>query len=291
MSKIFIFGSRSIRELPDEAVQVLRTCIEKGCQVLVGDAPGVDTLVQLWFHEHGYLNVRVYHLTDRCRTNFGFPYAPVKGHFQWEKDLVMQIDCTAGLAIWDGQSSGTSRNIRNLGIRKKKVKVIKPNTSFVPPERRQYSDIDERIQQSGFEEPLQNPDINFGENRNPDPGPRTFVRKARKIPAIVNLKTTRFDPKTMVYVGRRKDCSQHFGNPFGFRGAEKGCAVILSSREEAVHAYRDWLLGTKWSEIEPDRRQFILGMIPQMHSGVILACYCAPEICHAAVIADLVADW
>jgi hypothetical protein len=54
--------------------------------------------------------------------------------------------------------------------------------------------------------------------------------------------------------------TSNYGNPF--TGTDKGEATIkLGSVAEAVQAYKDWLAGTKWQEVEPERRQWINNQI------------------------------
>jgi hypothetical protein len=93
---------------------------------------------------------------------------------------------------------------------------------------------------------------------------------------VVNLKGHRDDPgfADVVYVGR----AMHRGgwhllaSPLAspFRPGPDG------SREEVVASYRAYLLG------RPD----LLALLPELR-GRRLGCWCAPEPCHAAVIAEL----
>jgi hypothetical protein len=93
---------------------------------------------------------------------------------------------------------------------------------------------------------------------------------------VVNLKGHRDDPgfADVVYVGRAM-----------YRGGWHLPASPLASpfrpgpdgsREDVVAKYREYLLG----------RADLLALLPELR-GRRLACWCAPEPCHAAVIAEL----
>ena len=93
---------------------------------------------------------------------------------------------------------------------------------------------------------------------------------------VVNLKGHRDDPgfADVVYVGR----AMHRGgwhlpaSPLAspFRPGPDG------SREDVVARYREYLLG----------RADLLALLPELR-GHRLGCWCAPEPCHAAFIAEL----
>lgn len=88
-----------------------------------------------------------------------------------------------------------------------------------------------------------------------------------------------------VYIGRpRGRVVFHFGNPFTH--LNYGTATVkVNSREEAVQAFKEWLDGTKWQEIEPQRRQWILDNIDTLR-GKTLVCFCKPKSCHGDVIKE-----
>lgn len=102
---------------------------------------------------------------------------------------------------------------------------------------------------------------------------------------IVNLKSVKLDGGTMAYIGRR-DGHEHFGNPFGFYAGTKA-TVMVSSRDESVQAYEDWLAGTRYNEVEPERWLWILKNLYKLR-GKTLACYCAPLPCHGSVLVKLI---
>jgi adenine-specific DNA-methyltransferase len=111
---VVVSGSRSVRVLPVAAKEALRKIIALGAQVLVGDCDGVDRAVQDFLSAAGYTKVRVYHIGPRPRHNCGFPTVAVSGSRYEDKDIRMCQEADYGLAIWDGQSPGTRRNIQRV---------------------------------------------------------------------------------------------------------------------------------------------------------------------------------
>lgn len=108
-----ISGSRSIKVLPGEAMSRIDTICELGADIMVGDAPGVDKLVQNYLLSKGYMQVVVYHAYDEPRYNAGFNS---KGGFSsyTDRDKAMCAAADHGLAIWDGNSRGTKQNIARV---------------------------------------------------------------------------------------------------------------------------------------------------------------------------------
>jgi hypothetical protein len=96
--------------------------IEKGFQILVGDANGADKAVQRYLADRSYANVLVHCMKDHCRNNVGnWPTrevdAPrgVKGFDYYSlKDRVMAETAEYGLMLRDGKSKGTVNNVVNL---------------------------------------------------------------------------------------------------------------------------------------------------------------------------------
>ena len=95
---------------------------------------------------------------------------------------------------------------------------------------------------------------------------------------VVHCKQSSFD----VYIGRGQ--GSIFGNPFTHKEGTQA-AVVVGSREEAVKAFQDWLAGTAWQDVEPERRQSILDAIPSL-KGKVLGCWCSPLACHGDVLAE-----
>lgn len=89
-----------------------------------------------------------------------------------------------------------------------------------------------------------------------------------------------------MYVGRpRGNEVWHFGNPFTHRPGTKA-AVVLQTRELAIQAFKDWLAGTHFQHIEPERRMWILNHLHWLR-GKNLVCWCAPQACHGDVLLEL----
>jgi hypothetical protein len=128
-TKVFVSGSLSISQLPLVAQSYLDRFMEAGVIFLIGDAAGVDSLVQEYLYDNHYNKVVVY-TSGKAPRNF-------HGSVQWQiipldidegkyserdyhkqKDIRMSYDCTRGFAIWNGKSRATKQNIyrlRNMG--------------------------------------------------------------------------------------------------------------------------------------------------------------------------------
>jgi hypothetical protein len=138
-SIVFVAGSRQISRLPAEVGRRLDTMIEKGFQILVGDANGADKAVQRYLADKSYPNVLVHCMKDHCRNNVGcWPtrqlVAPrgAKGFDYYSiKDLAMAEAAEYGLMLWDGKSKGTINNVLTLSRRHKPVVVyVAPTKEF-----------------------------------------------------------------------------------------------------------------------------------------------------------------
>lgn len=115
--KVVISGSRSIRCLPDEAKQRIDAIVSLGAKVLVGDAPGVDCLVQEYLVSQGYGDVLVYHAYAKPRNNVG-NFKTVGSFDSYAiRDAAMCIVADYGLCIWDGKSKGSQANIERIRTR------------------------------------------------------------------------------------------------------------------------------------------------------------------------------
>ena len=138
MTKVFIAGSRQITRLPAEVKIRVDTMIDKGFQILVGDANGADKAVQTYLAEKAYPHVFVHCMERHCRNNVGHwpthEVAAPKGargfDFYSAKDRVMADAAEYGLMLWDGKSKGTINNVVNLSRDQKPVVV------YVGPTRR-----------------------------------------------------------------------------------------------------------------------------------------------------------
>jgi len=128
---IFLGGSLPIKELYPEVKDRLDTVMELGINVVIGDAPGADLLMQTYLHSKGYRKVTVYAMGNRVRNNIGDwevcyieanPRLPKRDYYV-AKDIAMTKAAKYGLMIWDRVSRGTQANILRLIEQKKKVLV------------------------------------------------------------------------------------------------------------------------------------------------------------------------
>ena len=134
--KVFISGSISIKRLPKEALKSIDKIISKKFEILVGDAKGVDSLVQRYCASRGYYNVKVYSIYDAPRNKisdkFRFEKVEVsesvrrkrESERQRAKDQAMTRDCDYCLVIWNGKSKGSYANILRAKELKKGLKVV-----------------------------------------------------------------------------------------------------------------------------------------------------------------------
>lgn len=139
MIKVFIGGSRRISHLPQAVTIRLDTIISSDFTVLVGDADGVDLLIQKYLFAKNYSNVLVFCTGATCRNNAGkweirnVPATlPNKGfQFYAIKDLAMAGEADYGFMIWDGKSKGTLNNVLNLlQANKKTLLYFAPTQSY-----------------------------------------------------------------------------------------------------------------------------------------------------------------
>ena len=120
--KIFIAGARAIIQFDDNINSRLFSIFEKGYDVLVGDATGVDSSVQRFFSDKGYKNVTVFASNGKARNNIGDWHVEnisadsrLRGFdFYKQKDIAMANSADYGFMIWNGESKGTLNNIINL---------------------------------------------------------------------------------------------------------------------------------------------------------------------------------
>jgi hypothetical protein len=136
---VFVAGSRQISRLPAEVKGRLDQMVEKGFQILVGDANGADKAVQTYLAAKAYRSVLVHCMERHCRNNVGLwptreVTAPkgVRGFdFYSLKDRVMADAAEYGLMLWDGKSKGTINNVVNLSRNGKPVVVyVAPTRQF-----------------------------------------------------------------------------------------------------------------------------------------------------------------
>lgn len=115
--KVFVSGSISIKKLPQIAVEKLDSIIAHNFTVLVGDANGVDRLIQEYLKQKSYPNVCVYYAGNKIRNNWQMVniVSNLTGRALYtQKDKKMAQDSDYGMMIWDGKSKGTRANIDEM---------------------------------------------------------------------------------------------------------------------------------------------------------------------------------
>lgn len=153
MSKVFISGSISIKILPLEVIKSIQIIIDKDMTILVGDAPGIDSLIQDFCNEKNYLNVIVYTITSvpRYKANEKFKEINIsvsqdiksERTRQTFKDKAMSKDSNFSLVIWDGSSKGSYANTIRALENNKKVKVYhQEKNNFIDSKKVTINEID-----------------------------------------------------------------------------------------------------------------------------------------------------
>ena len=135
--KVFISGSISIKTLPQIAKEKLNKIISQGLTVIIGDANGIDSLVQSYLAEQKYSDVIIYHAGSNIRNNIGnwptisVPTQNLTGRALYTlKDKKMALDADFGMMIWDGKSKGTQANIQEMTKFGKHFYVIQNESIF-----------------------------------------------------------------------------------------------------------------------------------------------------------------
>ena len=140
MTTVFIAGSISISRLDKQVEQRIATIVGSNLDVVVGDAAGADTSIQVCLADHGATRVTVYCSGKAPRNNVGaWPMqmvstsaAPGSRAFFTAKDLEMARISDVGLMVWDCKSTGTLSNVIELLDRDRKTVVFVNKTkSFV----------------------------------------------------------------------------------------------------------------------------------------------------------------
>ena len=134
--KVFIAGPRAVKEIDENVVKKLDNICKKDCEILVGDAIGIDSSVQKYLKSTDYRNVVVYASNGKARNNLNHWNVVdvkvdenIKGFdFYVQKDIQMAKDADAGFMVWNGESKGTFNNILNLLEQQKSVILYFVNT-------------------------------------------------------------------------------------------------------------------------------------------------------------------
>lgn len=139
MNKVFIGGSIRLSKINKEIKQRINNIINSKYTILIGDANGIDKSVQQYLYLKNYMNVVVFCSGDQCRNNIGHwqvKYIKAKDNlkgrdFYTLKDIEMAKDADFGMMIWDGKSSGTFNNIKNIiNLNKKLLLYLSPKKQF-----------------------------------------------------------------------------------------------------------------------------------------------------------------
>lgn len=120
--KVFIGGSIGIDYLDYTVTDELDKYMQGELEILIGDAYGIDSLVQKHLAEYDYNNVTVYASNGRARNNIsGWKIKAIEvpsyihgRELYTQKDIAMTNDCDFAFMIWNGKSQGTLANIRRL---------------------------------------------------------------------------------------------------------------------------------------------------------------------------------
>jgi hypothetical protein len=150
-SKVFISGSIAITKLSNDVKESIDKIIANQFEILVGDADGIDKLVQNYCLDMNYFNITVYSITSipRYKASNHFQMKKVfvgedikkERERQQEKDKAMTEESDYSLIIWDGKSKGSYANIVRALENGKKVKVYL-DERFLEPEKTTKEEID-----------------------------------------------------------------------------------------------------------------------------------------------------
>jgi hypothetical protein len=153
MSKVFISGSISIKKLPSEVVESIKKIIKNNIHILVGDAYGIDSLIQDFCLSKNYTNLTVYSISANPRykvsDKFNFKHIVPDENIkterakQQEKDKAMTLDSEFSFVIWDGKSKGSYANLMRALENNKKIKVyITISKTFLEPSKINKNNIE-----------------------------------------------------------------------------------------------------------------------------------------------------
>jgi hypothetical protein len=128
------------KELPDKVKKDIDKHMAKNHNIIVGEAPGIDSQVQKYLKEKNYKNVSVYTSYDKPRylasKDWNVVNVDSKGHkpgskeFLREKDVAMTKDADEGLSVIleNGGAGATRNNVKRLLNQNKNVKVYMLNS-------------------------------------------------------------------------------------------------------------------------------------------------------------------
>lgn len=148
IKSIFIAGPRAIRKLDPKVIKKLNDIKEGNNKVHVGDANGVDKLIQSFYSGNEYNNVEVFASEGKARNNLGDwtinnvkVDSKLKGFkYYTQKDKAMAKESDYGFMIWNGESRGTLNNMINLRIEGKEILLY-----FTPTKEFYYIDKNRKL--------------------------------------------------------------------------------------------------------------------------------------------------
>jgi len=136
-NSVFISGSIAIKTLPQEVKDSIHKIINNKMEILVGDANGIDSLVQDYCFSLKYFHVTVYSISSlpryKASDKFGVKIVTVPTEIkggrerQQEKDKAMTNDSQYSFVIWDGKSKGSYANMLRAFEQDKKIKLYAEN--------------------------------------------------------------------------------------------------------------------------------------------------------------------
>ncbi len=139
MKQVFISGSISIKTLPKAVLESIDNIEKQKFEILVGDAKGIDLMVQQRLMDEHYYNVMVCSIYDEPRnllsTNFKTCQVECDDSLKSErkrqtyKDSYMTRNSDYSFVIWDGKSKGSFANILRSIEQNQAVKIYLNNES------------------------------------------------------------------------------------------------------------------------------------------------------------------
>jgi hypothetical protein len=133
MKRVFISGSISIKTLPQTVAKSIDKIQNQQFEILVGDAKGVDLMVQQKLKHENYPNVLICSIYEQPRNllSSAFKICQVECDSivtserkrQTFKDRYMTLHSNYSLVIWDGKSKGSYSNIIRAIEQSQPVKV------------------------------------------------------------------------------------------------------------------------------------------------------------------------
>lgn len=138
---VFLSGSRKINRLNEAIRRRIENMIDRGFNIVIGDASGADKALQGYLADANYNNVKVFCAGSTCRNNIGEwnvknidVDSKLRGRdFYTQKDKAMALEADYGFVLWDGKSTGSINNILEL------LKGLKSVVVYFAPEKAFYT--------------------------------------------------------------------------------------------------------------------------------------------------------